>query len=194
MIPMASRYAFGGFTFTAFNRKHPAVVVKVMTSPSLMESSTFFFLNQSYSFHCIGFLIIGSKNYLFHTGKDNNHANNVDVNNALCCPTSIVLRPKNIPTVVEATVIMSSPSSIGFLMFFCQSQSLIYCIDLKHLTSFWWLILFFIDEIFVFRLKSVIFKKYTNTNGKDSKYTNAINISIIWSCGGGVGNTGSLIA
>ena len=36
-------------------------------------------------------------------------------------------------------------------------------------------------------LVSVVCKKYTNTNGKDSKYTNTINISIIWSCGGGGG-------
>ena len=60
------------------------------------------------------------------------------------------------------------------------------------MTLFWWLILFFIDR--VFRLKSVICKKYTNFNGKYSNYTNAINISIIWSCGGGVGNAGSLTA
>ena len=36
-------------------------------------------------------------------------------------------------------------------------------------------------------LVSVVCKKYTNTNDKDSKYTNTINISIIWSCGGGGG-------
>ena len=59
------------------------------------------------------------------------------------------------------------------------------------MTSFWWLILFFIDD---FRLKSVICKKYTNANGKDSKYTNAIDISIIWSCGGSDGKAGSFIA
>ena len=40
----------------------------------------------------------------------------------------------------------------------------------------WWLILFFIDKFFIFRLKS---EKYTDTNGKDSKYTNTIDISII---------------
>ena len=38
------------------------------------------------------------------------------------------------------------------------------------MTSFWWLILFFTDEFF--RLESIICKKYTNTNGNDSKYTN----------------------
>ena len=47
-----------------------------------------------------------------------------------------------------------------------------------------------VDLVFVegfFRLVSVICKKYTNTNGKGSKYTNTINISIIRSCGGGGG-------
>ena len=65
--------------------------------------------------------------------------------------------------------------------------------------SFWWLILFFIDNFFIFRLKSVICKTYTNTNGKESKHINAIDISIILSCGGGgsgggVGSAGSFIA
>ena len=42
---------------------------------------------------------------------------------------------------------------------------------------------FFIDEFFIFRLKSVICKKkYANTNGNDSKYTNTIDISSIWLC------------
>ena len=44
------------------------------------------------------------------------------------------------------------------------------------MTSFWWLIFFFTDEFF--RLESVLW--YTNTNGEDSQYTNAIDISIIW--------------
>ena len=47
------------------------------------------------------------------------------------------------------------------------------------MTSFWWLIFFLIDELFIFR-ESAICKKYTNTNGKDSNYTNTIDISIIW--------------
>ena len=123
------------------------------------------------------------------------------------------------------------PSSIGFIMFFRQSQSLIYYIGFKAydvvlvvgpffhwwllvvgpfvvgpfvvvvgafvdgcwlLVHCWLLVLFFIDEFF--RLESVICKKYTRTNGKDSKYTNAIDISIIWSCGGCVGDTGRFIA
>ena len=45
------------------------------------------------------------------------------------------------------------------------------------MTSFWWLILFFIDGFF--RLKGVICKKYKNTDGKDRKHTNVIDISII---------------
>ena len=48
------------------------------------------------------------------------------------------------------------------------------------MASLLWWILFFIDEFFIFRLESVICKKYTNTDGKDCKYTNAIDISIIW--------------
>ena len=47
------------------------------------------------------------------------------------------------------------------------------------MTTFWLLILFFIDEFFIFSLRRVIYKKYRNANGKDSKYTNAIDISII---------------
>ena len=62
------------------------------------------------------------------------------------------------------------------------------------MTSLWLFVLFFNDEFFIFRLESVICKKYTSTNNKDSKYTNTIDISIIWSCGGGVGDAGSFIA
>ena len=68
--------------------------------------------------------------------------------------------------------------------------------------SFWWLILFFIDLFFICSLRSFICKKYANANGKDSNYTNAIDISITeggvggavgWG-GGSVGGTGSFIA
>ena len=31
------------------------------------------------------------KNYIFHVGKDTTHANDVNVNNALCCPTPAAL-------------------------------------------------------------------------------------------------------
>ena len=37
-------------------------------------------------------------------------------------------------------------------------------------------------------------QKIHKTSGKDSKYTNAIDISIVWFGGGGVGNAGSFIA
>ena len=59
------------------------------------------------------------------------------------------------------------------------SYSFIVYFLLKYVTSFWWLILFFIDKFFNFSLKSVICKKYTNTNVKDRKHTNAIDISIM---------------
>ena len=45
---------------------------------------------------------------------------------------------------------------------------------------FWWLILFFIGLFFIFSPGSVICKKYTNTDGKDRKHTNATDISPIW--------------
>ena len=93
-ISMASRDAFGGFTLAAFSAKNIPVVVAVMISQSLMESSMFFF-----------------------------------------------------------------PSKLLNLLY----------IFLKHMTSFWWLILFFMGLFFIFSLRSVICKKYTNTNGKDSK-------------------------
>ena len=74
------------------------------------------------------------------------------------------------------------------------------------MTSFWCLIFFFIGEFFIFSLGSVIYKKYTNTSAKHNNYTNAIDISIIRSCGGdgvvsaggrgggGVGSVGSFIS
>ena len=111
MIFMASRDAFGGFTFSTFSVENIPVFVAVMISPILMDSSVFFF----------------------------------------------------------------------------QSKLLIYCIGLKHMTSFWWLILFFVGLFLIFSLGIVICKKYTNTNGKDSKYTNTIDISINGSHGMGRG-------
>ena len=58
--------------------------------------------------------MIRSKNYIFHTGKENNHTNDVDVSNALCSAAPIALRSKNIPTTVAAMVVMISSSPIGF--------------------------------------------------------------------------------
>ena len=43
-------------------------------------------------------------------GKNIKDTNDVDVNNALCCPMPNALRPKNITTAVEVMVVMSSPS------------------------------------------------------------------------------------
>ena len=61
--------------------------------------------------------------------------------------------------------------------------------------------MFFIDLFFICSLRGIIRKKHTNTYGKDSKYTNAIDISIsgcsVGSAGGrgdvGVGGVGSFI-
>ena len=50
-----------------------------------------------------------------------------------------------------------------------------------------------IGKFFNFRLESVNSKKYTNANGKGSKYAVALNIGVIWSCGGGVGDAGTFI-
>ena len=99
MISIASRDAFGGFTFAAFSAKNTSVVVAVMIIPSLIES----------------------------------------------------------------------------LMLLFQSKLLICCIFLKHITSFWFNRLF-MDDLFRFY---VICKKYTNAYGKNSNYTNAVDISII---------------
>ena len=62
------------------------------------------------------------------------------------------------------------------------------------MTSFWLLILFFIDLLFICSLGSAICKKYANANGKDSKYTNAIDIIITGvNVGSAVGRGGSSI-
>ena len=86
------------------------VVVAVMISPSLRESSMFFL---KLAIYCIGFLIIRS---FFHTGKGINHSNNVDINNAPCYAGSNVLRPKNILVAVAVMAVMSTPSPVGFLV------------------------------------------------------------------------------
>ena len=87
---------------------------------------------------------------------------------------------KNIPVVVAVMIISSLIESS---MFFFQSKLLVLLyIFLKHMPLFWRLILFFIDSFFICSLGSVIYKKYANANGKDSKYTNVIDISI--TCGG----------
>ena len=83
---------------------------------------------------------------------------------------------KNIPVVVTIMII---PLLIKSSMFFFQSKlPILLNIVLKHMTPFWWLILFFIELFFICSLRSVICKKYANANGKDSKYTNSIDVSI----------------
>ena len=87
---------------------------------------------------------------------------------------------------------MISPSLIVFnvFLFSIRTTHLLYKVlsssDLKHITSFWLLILFFIDLVFIC-MKSFIYKKYANANGKYrfSKHANAIDISITGSCGRG---------
>ena len=111
---MTSRDAFGGFTFTAFKPKNIPASSMVIINLSLKESSIVFF-QLKLLIYSVRLFIIRSENYLFHTDKDSNHSNDVDVSNALCCPTPIVVRLKNIQTVAVATVVMYSISSpIGF--------------------------------------------------------------------------------
>ena len=91
--------------------------------------------------------------------------------------------------ILVVVAVMIILSLIESSVFFFQSKLLILlCIFLKYMTSFWRLILFFIDLFFIRSLRSVICKKYTNANGKDSKYTNSINIRIT---SGSVGSAGS---
>ena len=49
-----------------------------------------------------------------NTDNEIKYTNNVDVSNAPCCPMASALSPKNISAAVAATVIMTSPSPIGF--------------------------------------------------------------------------------
>ena len=71
---------------------------------------------------------------------------------------------------------MINPSLIEFSTFFFQSKLLIHCIFFKTYDVVSVADLFFIGLFFIFRMKSVVCKKYTNTGGKDSKSTNAIDI------------------
>ena len=65
------------------------------------------------------------------------------------------------------------------ILFLVKTSHLLYSF-LKHMTSFWWLVLLFIDEFFTFSLRNVIYEKYTNTNGKHSKDTNTIDIILLY--------------
>ena len=59
MISMAFWDAFGGFTFADFSPKKIPVALVVMISPSLIESSMFFFSIKATRFYCIYFKTYG---------------------------------------------------------------------------------------------------------------------------------------
>ena len=81
-------------------------------------------------------------------------------------------------------ILYLSPSTSNRLIFLTITVAhLLYrSSDLKHKTTLWLLILFFIGLFFIFR-EGVVCKKYTNASDKYSNYTNAINTSIILPCG-----------
>ena len=106
MISIASRDVFGGFTFAAFSAKNIPVAPMVMISSSLREPSMFFFSIKTS--HLLYKVFLSSDQKI--AGKNIKDTNYVDVNNAPCCPTPNVLRPKNITAAMEVTVVMSSPS------------------------------------------------------------------------------------
>ena len=100
MISIATRDAFGGFTFAAFSPKNIPVALMVMINPSLRESSK--------TTHLLYKVFLSPDQKI--AGKNIKDTNDVDVNNASCCPMPNALRPKNIAVAVEVTVVMSSPS------------------------------------------------------------------------------------
>ena len=80
-----------------------------MINPSLIESSMFFVpIKATHLLHKVSY-------HNSDTGKDINHANDVGVNDALPCLTPTSLTPNNITAAMVATVVMISPSPIGFL-------------------------------------------------------------------------------
>ena len=106
MISMASRYAFGSFTFAAFSAKNIPVVAAIMISLSLIESSIYFFPIKTS--HLLYKVFLSSDQKI--AGKNIKNTNDVDVNSAPCCPTPNALRPKNVTAASEVTAFMSSPS------------------------------------------------------------------------------------
>ena len=97
---------------------------------------------------------------------------------AFGCFTFTVFSAKNVPVVAAVMII---PFLIVFSVFLpIKTTHLLYRVfsssDLKHMTSFWFN-RFFMDDL---SCLLVVCKKCANANGKDSKYTNAININIIW--------------
>ena len=86
--------------------------------------------------------------------------------------------PFNMENIPVAVAVMIDLSVIKFSVLFFQSKIAVYCIFFKSIWRHFDGSSFFIGEEF-FRLKSVICKKYTNTNGKDRKHANSIDINII---------------
>ena len=93
-------------------------------------------------------------------GRDSRHATAVDTSNTFGCSTFTALSAKNM--VVAATVVMISLSPMFFLRSKLLSPLMVIIIPSQN---------------------SIV--KYANVYGKDSKYTNAIDIRIT---GGGVGS------
>ena len=152
MMSIASREAFGDFTFASFSAKNIPVVLAVMISLSLIESSMFFVPIKTT--HLLYRVIIRSKAY--YMGRCSRHATTADTSNAFGCSTFTALNAKNILVMISPftqcfflqvkllaslmVMISSSPmpilqsklsaSLIGSSMFPWRSQLLIYCIGL----------------------------------------------------------------
>ena len=96
MISIASKDAFSGFTFTAYNPWNIPVAPMVMIKPFLRESSMFFFpIKTSHLLYKVFYhQIKKKKNYLSHAGKDINHTNDMDASNVSCCTNPTALRLK----------------------------------------------------------------------------------------------------
>ena len=120
---MASRNVFGGFSFASYSPKNIPAVPMVMISPSLKESSMFF-LQLKLLIYCIRFFIIRSKNHW----QEHKDTNDVDVNNAPCCPAPNALRIKKSTAAAEVKVVINNLSAkeIGSLSAVAASSSLMF--------------------------------------------------------------------
>ena len=90
----------------AFSAKNILVVVAVMISPSLIESSMFFFQ--------IKLLIYCNRIYQIQMGQDITNANDVHPTNVLRCSMPTALSAENITAVVAATVVIINPSHVFY--------------------------------------------------------------------------------
>ena len=116
---MASRDTFGGFTFAALSSKNIPVVIAVIISPSLIESSMFFLKHITYFWwfnrlFFVGF-IYSLRRFLPKKSKKSN------------CTNSYGQNIKN--TNISITLIPNQNYSFIYKIF---SSSY-----LKHITSFW---------------------------------------------------------